>query len=140
MWNLGRSCRDATIGSLQSNRRKSFELSSKIRELMATFQAAGFPEHKPDRSGVSRFRSIRCALFSSLVRFAPIPCVMTMTRVLSGHIHPIPPPNKLVRSISYEWTIGIVSQVRFIKTGHIATLPFKWTPSSHLLLLCYISR
>ena len=52
MWNLGRSCRDATIGSLQSNRRKSFELSSKIRELMATFQAAGFPEHKPDRSGV----------------------------------------------------------------------------------------
>src|SRR6516165_1052413 len=32
----------------------------------------------------SRFRSVRCALFSSLVRFAPIPWVMTITKVVSG--------------------------------------------------------
>jgi hypothetical protein len=30
MWNLGRSCRDATIGSLQSNRRKSLWITPKI--------------------------------------------------------------------------------------------------------------
>ena len=66
----------------------------------------------------SRRRSIKCARFSSFVRFAPIPLVYHHNERVVIHVQPIRATDKLVIRISNEWAIKIDRQVGLIEPSH----------------------
>ena len=66
----------------------------------------------------SRFKSVKCALFSSFVRCAPIPLTHHHHQGAIGHIQPVATSNKPAGSISCKRAIGVSAKIWFVKAGH----------------------
>jgi hypothetical protein len=72
----------------------------------AISQAAEFPEHTLDRSGVLALdRSDALSFIIGQICADPLRHNQNNCAII--HVHPISPTNELVRSVSNEWTIGI---------------------------------